>query len=791
MIKIFTFLAASSEKRPWLVVFFVAMVTIFLLSGIAFLETDFSQESMLPGHYESVKAIEEIQDQFGGLLYENVLIVADDVTSSRLASTFMGLSTQTLEEAGIPEGQVIRVETYLDGLRNAAEARGAQVPTQGMALAIAVDQFLQTSYAQAQVVGKTITEDNKAAVIRLQLNSGVTQSEIAGAGEKLREYFSSEFEPLGAEVYVTGLASMHTDAQDFMSQQSSRLLIFALLFVMLILYVTFRRLSDVFLLLFVIVVGISWVIGLMGWASIPYTTMSVAVMPLLLGINIAYVIHILSRYYEEREADGDIFYSATNSIKTVGIAVFMTAITTVFGFSSFLITDIPPLRDFGIVCMVGIVFSFLLSITLLPAVVVIRDRRKKAEKLDSHLEDMRKRRRESRYGKMVDRGLVNAAMTAYRFHYLIACVAVALIVFAGFAIANLQTGADIRTMMGEGLPSARANDVLTEYFGAQDADVILVKGDVLEPENLEEYLKLEDDVVADGRNDSGVKGAFTREGNISIADLVAYSNGGTIPGSAGEVEDIVAELGEVVDTSSFVSEDGNSAMIMIRSDTPESQSVTDTKTRILRDAASRLEESTGLNAVATGYSVLVADLMGNIVPTQLESSALALLLCLLVLAIIFRSFSYGFVTLLVVVCGMAAEMVFLYTMGWALDIMTVTVASLIIGTGIDFGIHVTHRFREQRHDHGLSLEESVRTTVLHVGRALVAGAITTAGVFGLLGVSSMVPMRHFGLTTAVGLLAALFGALFVLPSALVILTKAMERHRGEPVEIAPEAARES
>jgi uncharacterized protein len=140
----------------------------------------------------------------------------------------------------------------------------------------------------------------------------------------------------------------------------------------------------------------------------------------------------------------------------------------------------------------------------------------------------------------------------------------------------------------------------------------------------------------------------------------------------------------------------------------------------------------------------------------------------------------------VVVCGMAAEFIFLYAMGWALDIMTVTVASLVIGAGIDFGIHVTHRFREQRHDHGLSLEESVQTTVLHVGRALIAGGLTTAGVFGILGISSMVPMRHFGWTTAVGLLAALLGALFVLPSALVILTKLIERRKGYNAAPVPE-----
>jgi hypothetical protein len=212
---------------------------------------------------------------------------------------------------------------------------------------------------------------------------------------------------------------------------------------------------------------------------------------------------------------------------------------------------------------------------------------------------------------------------------------------------------------------------------------------------------------------------------------------------------------------------------------------------LLREEASTLMKKTGLEATPTGVSVLISDLMGNIVPTQLETSGLALILCLLVLVVIFKSFFYGLVTLIVVLCGMAAEMAFLYIVGWPLDIMTVTVASLVIGAGVDFGIHITHRFREQRYERGLPLEESVVTTVRHVGRALIAGALTTAGVFGILGISTMMPLRHFGWTVAVGLIFCLLGSLLVLPSLLVLLSKALDkrsaRKAGKAVESPAEA----
>ena len=769
MTKFFTFLASSSEKRPWLVVMCVALVTVFLVSGIGLLKTEFSQESMMPKKYESVKALKKVQDKFGGISDENVLVVADDVTSSKVVESLIALSPEKLQEGGVKEGQVLKVETYLDGMKKMADGQGMRLPS-GAPLGAAAQQFLSTPYAQAQIAGKTVSPDRKATVVRLQLDSSMSQNEQVKLARNLESYLAKEFRAVGAKAYFSGMPSMGKDTQELMVRQTGILFLLALLFIMLILYVTFRRISDVFLLMFVIVVGIVWVIGLMGWIGIAYTSMSVAIMPLMLGINMAYIIHILSRYYEERETGGDVFFSATTSVKTVGVAVFLTAITTVFGFMSFTITDMRPLQEFGIVCMIGIAFSFLLALTLLPAVIVIRDRRKKAEKLESHLEKMRKQRRKSRYGAAVDGALVKASMATYSHHWIVTACVLALIAFGVFSLSSLKTGADVRAMMGEDLPSIKAGAMLSNYFGAQDADILLVEGNVLEPANLKAFLKLEDKIAADPRNRPDKKGCFTREGNVSIADIIANANGGTVPDSEAAIKSMVAGLGKQMDIGSMVSKDGKRALVMVRSETPRTQDETNTKVKILRDAASHMKSETGLTVTATGFSVLIADLMGNIVPTQLETSVLALILCLLMLVIIFKSFFYGLITLVVVICGMSAEMVFLYVMGWPLDMITVTVASLVIGAGIDFGIHMTHRFREQRHDLGLPLDEAVKTSVLHVGRALIAGGLTTIGVFGILGLSNIVPLRHFGWTVVAGLIGALIGALLVLPSLLVILS---------------------
>jgi predicted RND superfamily exporter protein len=365
------------------------------------------------------------------------------------------------------------------------------------------------------------------------------------------------------------------------------------------------------------------------------------------------------------------------------------------------------------------------------------------------------------------------------------------VAFGLFAVFNVRTGADVSKMMPEELPSRKASQRISDIFGPQNSDVILVEGDIYDPANLVALLELEDAIAADERNQPGNDDYFLRDNIQSIADLIVLSSpDGSLPDSRQEVENVVSILGTRMPVSAFVTEDGESAMIILKSGFPETEDEFIVKADIMRDQSAVIMGETDLKLTSTGMTVLIGDLLGNILPTQLKTSGLALLLCALVLILVFKSFTFGLATLIVVVIGMMAELVFLYALGWPLDIMTVMVASLVIGAGIDFGIHITHRFREEWQDGEVPLEEAIKKTVLHVGRALVAAAFTTCGVFIILGFSSMEMMKRFGYATAVGLAGALLGAIIVLPSILAIATKSRSRRLSSAVAPPQEAGAE-
>jgi hypothetical protein len=549
------------------------------------------------------------------------------------------------------------------------------------------------------------------------------------------------------------------------------LFLLAVLFILVVLFVTFRRVTDVFLTLGVVMITVLWVMGFGGWVHIPFTYTSIGIMPLVLGIGIAYAIHVLSRYYEERRGEAGVFPSARKAVATVGVAVFLTAVTTAIGFASFGVSDIPPVKDFGILCLVGVVLSFLLSVTMLPALVVLRDRRKAAPQERARGEEGR--------GKVsvVDKLLVRVALLAEHHRFPVLLITGVVLVTSFFAAANLRTEAEFQNQF-EDSPSAVAEAEIDRFFGGQVLTFTLVKGDIADPGTLEALLDYEGALAESGALSERGEPLFARGRIMSAADIVARNSGGVIPSSR---EEIRGELNLLQSRSSrggtrIVSDDLHAALILCTVKA-EAQGDMEELARVLRGKQSILEEA-GLDVGQTGRPVMVSDVLSSLTPTLVKTSLLALGLCLVVVSLIFRSPFFGLAATSVVFVSIALEMIALFLLGWPLDFMTVMVTALIIGAGIDFGIHVTHRFREEWNLGCDNVDEAIRLTVKNVGRALLSAAVTTAGAFAVLAFSRVEQLKRFGGVTALSLVFALLVALLVLPTLLALLAGRKEKKGG-------------
>lgn len=119
----------------------------------------------------------------------------------------------------------------------------------------------------------------------------------------------------------------------------------------------------------------------------------------------------------------------------------------------------------------------------------------------------------------------------------------------------------------------------------------------------------------------------------------------------------------------------------------------------------------------------------------------------------------------------------MWVLGMSFNALTATVASIAVGIGVPFGIHLTNRFRSELAE-GAEIGAAVHETLRHTGVALTGSAVTTGLAFGVLGLSSSAPLQQFGLISAMMITYALISCL-VLQPALLVLWARRRRRRGD------------
>ena len=152
-----------------------------------------------------------------------------------------------------------------------------------------------------------------------------------------------------------------------------------------------------------------------------------------------------------------------------------------------------------------------------------------------------------------------------------------------------------------------------------------------------------------------------------------------------------------------------------------------------------------------------------------KSIPIAAFASFIVLLITFRSIRYALVT--VIPIGLVVSWLYgiMYIGGYSLNLVTATIGAISIGVGIDFSIHITQRFREEKRKN--SYDVALKKTLNGTGIALLGSAMSSIIGFAIMGFAPMPMFASFGQITAIMILLALISSVFVLPSLLVIVSK--------------------
>ncbi len=143
------------------------------------------------------------------------------------------------------------------------------------------------------------------------------------------------------------------------------------LMVIVFLFFSFRSWWGIWLPLIIVTFSMVWIIGLMGLVGEPINIMLTILPTIIFIVAMSDVIHLVSKYLEELRMGKSNTDAVKVAYKEVGLATLLTSITTAIGFLSLLTVPLQPIRVFGIYTALGVLISFVLAYTLLPALLIL------------------------------------------------------------------------------------------------------------------------------------------------------------------------------------------------------------------------------------------------------------------------------------------------------------------------------------------------------------------------------------------------------------------------------------
>jgi predicted RND superfamily exporter protein len=234
-----------------------------------------------------------------------------------------------------------------------------------------------------------ISDDFTATQIMVPLN---VDSEDAGTPEaqkaftQVRDIAREMFSGM-AEVYVTGIPVISATVNEAVHSDLVLLVPLVIVVVLAVLFFSFRRFTSVVLPLLTVLIAVIWSIGAMPLFHINMSIISTVLPVILVAVGSAYGIHVVTHYNAEMTGRGVISdeehrHIIYDVLRTIRKPVFLAALTTFAGFVSFCFTRVLPIREYGYFSSFGVLVSFGIALTLIPALLIIRGPREMKERRD-------------------------------------------------------------------------------------------------------------------------------------------------------------------------------------------------------------------------------------------------------------------------------------------------------------------------------------------------------------------------------------------------------------------------
>jgi len=526
-----------------------------------------------------------------------------------------------------------------------------------------------------------------------------------------------------------------------------------------------------------------------GFSSLVYGKLSAAtsgIAALLIGLGIDFVIVSYGRYVEERRSGVGLSEALARMSGSSGRAVLVGGVTSAATFYAFGVTEFTGLRQMGFLTGTGILLCMVAVLFLLPAML-------------AWTEDHHERR--DRVPKFYLHGMGSASVVRWSVRHprTVLLVSLALSVLAAASALDLHFDDSVKSMRPVGNKAAALRDEVAERFGVGFDQMMLV----LKSESLDDVLELADEAAA-GARDLTERGILT--GFDSVASILPPPRRQeevlewleSARSDALDMGRIRASFREHAATEGLRFEPFEAGLDLFgqaversRPIGPEdfetSREASTLLRRFLRHGdegwkcvlylhppakiwrrepppdAMRLAEELGPAAVLTGANVVGGGLRRQVYQDAMVAGVLGLVLVTILLWLDYRSLRATLLSMVPLLMGILWMLGAMSALNMSMNFMNIFVATMIIGIGVDYGVHMLHRYRELRE----ASEEDLISGMQETGKAIILAALSTIVGFGSLSLSHYPGLRSMGIVAIMGAIATAFVAITVLPALLL------------------------
>ena len=621
-----------------------------------------------------------------------------------------------------------------------------RIPESAEGLETLRQDILSNTFARDVVVSSDMT----AAAITGTVSSEVPEFETLGKVDSIIAASQGD-----ARILTGGLPYIRKYITSDVNHDALLLIPLALIIMLTVLKLSLGDWRSVFIPFTVVILSTLVTMGLIPLFGWKFSIIMCLAPIILISVANNYGIYLVSRNQELGRSD--IPLTGRETVKSItgslNMPILFSGLTTIAGLLGLLTHSIIPARQVGILAATGVTLALAMSLLMIPALIYMQ-----------HAPGRKPRPARPYRNDLINRSLAMISSVVIRRPGKVLLVSFILTFLLGTGVIFLKIDTNQENFFPHRHPVREAARIINSKFGGSQTISVMISGDIKDPAVMQKI----DDLTHHLKASESVGSVF------SISDVVREMSKSLYEPEE-EGYDRIPESGEAIaqmfelynmsgnpdDFKQLMNFENTKAHLLVRLSKPENKMV-----RQLRDDIKSFTADFPAKVTVGGYAFIMNDFAQKIINGQVSSLVFALVIVLILLAIIFRSFKGGLTGSIPLAASIMIQFGVMGLTGVAIDAATALLSSIMIGVGVDFTIQFLWRYKIELQK-GLKHSEAISATYRTTGRSIVINGLSVMAGFSATFLSGFLSIRFFGYLTLLAIGSCLLYAVIVMPAFML------------------------